>query len=267
MRVLVACEYSGRVRDAFTAKGHQAVSCDLLPTETKGIHYQGDVSVLLDGWMPVTCWSGACDPEGHGGLCQITGECFDDCQCIGQTQDGIEYLETEKDLLGRPIDNPHWDLMVAHPPCTYLTSSAEWAYKDPSEINRKLDPKKLYGNARKAAREEAIAFFMKLANAPIKKIAIENPIGIMSTRWRSPDCFIQPYEYGHDASKRTALWLKNLPILRPTKMIAPRYVNGLPRWENQTDSGQNRELPLKDRWKIRSRTWQGWADAMATQWG
>ena len=267
MRVLVACEYSGRVRDAFTAKGHQAVSCDLLPTETMGIHHQGDVSVLLDGWMPVTCFAMDCDPEGNGGPCQITGECFDYCQCIGPTQEGIDYLETEEGLFGRPIDNPHWDLMIAHPPCTYLTCSAEWAYKDPSEINRKLDPEKLYGDARKQARDAAAEFFMMLVNAPIEKIAIENPVGVMSSRYRKPDCFMQPYEYGHDASKKTALWLKNLAPLKPTEFIEPRYIDGKPRWANQTDSGQNREPPAKDRWKIRSTTWQGWADAMAAQWG
>lgn len=267
MRVLVACEYSGRVRDAFSARGHQAVSCDLLPTESPGIHYQGDVSVLLDGWMPVTCFAAEFDPHDDGGPCLVTGKFFEECQCIGPTQDEIEYLETAEGLFGRPVNHPHWDLMIAHPPCTYLTCSAEWAYKDPSEINKKLDPEKLYGDARKKAREEAADFFMKLAHAPIERIAIENPVGIMSRRWRKPDCFIQPYEYGHDASKKTGLWLKNLPPLEPTQFIEPRYVNKKPRWGNQTDSGQNREPPAPDRWKIRSMTWQGWADAMAHQWG
>ena len=208
MRVLVACEYSGRVRDAFIARGHEAISCDLLPTDSAGEHYQGDV--------------------------------FD-------------------------IINDGYDLMIAHPPCTYLTCSAEWAYKDNQTKN--IKPGTLIGEERRAAREEAIDFFMKLANAPIEKIAIENPVGVMSSRWRKPDQFIQPYEYGHDASKKTGLWLKGLPPLQPTKYIEPRYINGLPRWGNQTDSGQNREPPGKDRWKIRSTTWQGWADAMADQWG
>ena len=126
---------------------------------------------------------------------------------------------------------------------------------------------------------------MKLSEAPIPRIAIENPVGVMSTRWRNPDQLIQPYEYGHDASKRTGLWLKGLPELTPTNQIPPRWVccksvieddevclachgryRALPRWANQTDSGQNREPPSKDRWKIRSTTWQGWADGMADQW-
>jgi len=212
MRILVACEYSGRVRDAFMAQGHDAISCDLLPTESPGPHYQGNV--------------------------------FD-------------------------IINDGFDLMIAHPPCTYLTCSAEWAYKDVQTKN--IKPGTLIGAARRAAREEAIEFFMELADADIEHIAIENPIGVMSSRYRKPDQYIQPYEYGHDASKKTALWLKNLPPLAPTKRIDPRMVRQgekmLPRWANQTDSGQNREPPSKDRWKIRSTTWQGWADAMATQWG
>ena len=208
--MLVACEYSGRVRDAFIAKGHEAISCDLLPTKQFGPHYQGNVfDIIYNGF----------------------------------------------------------DLMIAHPPCTYLTCSAEWAYKDPKDINKKLSPDKLYGQARRDAREDAIKFFIRLALARIDKICIENPIGVMSTRFRKPDQFIQPYEYGHDASKRTCLWLKGLPQLQPTNYIEPRYVNGLPRWGNQTDSGQNREPPSKDRWKVRSTTWQGWADAMADQWG
>ena len=143
---------------------------------------------------------------------------------------------------------------------------AEWAYKERDQIKKKLDPDKLYGAERLAAREEAAAFFMALAAAPIKRIAIENPVGVMSTRYRKPDQFIQPYEYGHDASKRTGLWLKGLPKLVPTKYVEPRMVRGLKRWGNQTDSGQNRESPGPDRWKVRSTTWQGWADAMADQW-
>lgn len=162
MRVLVACEYSGRVRDAFRALGHDAVSCDLLPSEATGPHYQGDVlDVINDGW----------------------------------------------------------DLMIAHPPCTYLTIAAEWAYKE--EQTKKIKPGTLIGAARQAAREEAIQFVLSLANAPIEKIAIENPVGVLSSRWREPDQFIQPYEYGDDASKKTCLWLKNLPRLTPTAFAPP----------------------------------------------
>jgi len=214
MKVLVACEYSGRVRDAFRALGHYAVSCDVLPTDSDGPHHQGDVLEILS----------------HG-----------------------------------------WDLMIAHPPCTYLTIAAEWAYKD--EQTKKIKPGTLVGEARRKAREEAIAFVMALANAPIRRIAIENPVGVLSTVWREPDQFIQPYEYGDDASKKTCLWLKNLPRLTPTAFAPPRLAFSSDcrsyslRWGNQTDSGQNKEPPSDDRWKIRSTTWQGWADAMASQWG
>lgn len=214
MRVLVACEYSGRVRDAFRALGHDAMSCDLLPSDAPGPHHQGDVfDVIGDGW----------------------------------------------------------DLMIAHPPCTYLTIAAEWAYKD--EQKKKIKPGTLIGQARREAREEAIKFVMALANAPIERIAIENPVGVLSTVWREPDQFIQPYEYGEDASKKTCLWLKNLPRLAPTAFAPPRLALSADcrsyslRWGNQTDSGQNKEPPSDDRWKIRSTTWHGWADAMARQWG
>jgi hypothetical protein len=162
VRILVACEYSGRVRDAFMARGHEAMSCDILPSDATGPHYQGDVrDVLGDGW----------------------------------------------------------DLMIAHPPCTYLTIAAEWAYNDTQK--KKIKPGTLIGEARRAAREEAIAFVITLANAPIERIAIENPIGVLSSRWREPDQFIQPYEYGDDASKKTCLWLKNLPRLSPTVLAPP----------------------------------------------
>lgn len=214
MKVLVACEYSGRVRDAFRALGHEAMSCDFLPTDIEGPHYQGDVFDII----------------GEG-----------------------------------------WDLMIAHPPCTYLTIAAEWAYKD--EQKKKIKPGTLIGQARREAREEAIEFVMKLANCPIERIAIENPVGILSSRWREPDQFIQPYEYGEDASKKTCLWLKNLPRLKPTGFFAPRLAlspdgrSYSMRWGNQTDSGQNKEPPSENRWKVRSTTWQGWANAMAAQWG
>jgi len=161
--------------------------------------------------------------------------------------------------------------MIAHPPCTYLTIAAEWAYKE--EQTKKMKPGTLLGAARKEAREEAIRFVMALSAAPIHRIAIENPVGVLSSRWREPDQFIQPYEYGDDASKKTCLWLKNLPRLVPTSLAPPRLALSTDcrsyslRWGNQTDSGQNKEPPSVDRWKIRSATWPGWADAMATQWG
>lgn len=197
MRVLVACEYSGTVRDAFRARGHDAWSCDLLPCDADPKHHiHGDVMEVL----------------GAG-----------------------------------------WDLMIAHPPCTYLTSSGlHWNKRRPE---------------RAAQTEEALKFVLALANAPIPRIAIENPIGCLSTRWRKPDQTIQPHQFGHDASKSTCLWLTNLPKLVATKAIAPRMVDGKPRWSNQTDSGQNRVPPGPDQWKIRSTTYQGIADAMAEQWG
>jgi len=197
MKILVACEYSGVVRDAFLRAGHYALSCDLLPCEStaSGDHYQGDVRDVLD----------------HG-----------------------------------------WDLMIAHPPCTYLSvSGMHWTKRG------LRDPK---------LTEDALGFVRALMNAPIESIAIENPVSVISSRIRKPDQIVQPWQFGHDASKKTCLWLKNLPPLRPTSIIEPRIVNGRKRWGNQTDSGQNRLAPSADRWKIRSATYQGIADAMAAQW-
>jgi hypothetical protein len=196
MRVLVACESSGTVRDAFRRLGHYAVSCDLLPTEQPGPHYQGNV---LD------------------------------------------------------IVSADWDLLIAHPPCTYLSvSGMHWTTRG------LRDPK---------LTEDALDFVSLLMNAPIGQIAIENPVSIISTKIRKPDQIIQPYQFGHDASKKTCLWLKNLPPLTPTEFVEPRMVDGKPRWSNQTDSGQNKLPPGKDRWKLRSKTYQGIANAMAEQWG
>lgn len=196
MRVLVACEYSGRVRDAFRALGHEAWSCDLLPTDVAGPHYLGDVTdILADGW----------------------------------------------------------DLMVAHPPCTYLSvSGMHWTARG------LRDPK---------LTEDALEFVRVLLAAPIERIALENPVSVISSRIRKPDQVIQPYQFGHDASKKTCLWLKNLPLLRPTGFVEPRVVNGKERWGNQTDSGQNVLGPSDDRWKERSKTYDGIAIAMADQWG
>jgi site-specific DNA-cytosine methylase len=197
MKVLVACEYSGVVRDAFLRAGHYALSCDLLPCEStaSGDHYQGDVRDVLD----------------HG-----------------------------------------WDLMIAHPPCTYLSvSGMHWTKRG------LRDPK---------LTEDALAFVRALMDAPIESIAIENPVSVISSRIRKPDQIVQPWQFGHDASKKTCLWLKNLPLLHATKIVEPRIINGRKRWGNQTDSGQNRLAPSADRWKIRSATYQGIADAMAAQW-
>lgn len=181
MRVLVACEFSGTVRDAFRRRGHDAVSCDLLPTEAPGPHYQGDArDVLGDGW----------------------------------------------------------DLMVAHPPCTHLAvSGARW-WKD-----------------KQAEQAEALDFVRLLLEAPIGRIALENPVGKISTAIRPASQYVQPYEYGHGETKKTGLWLVNLPLLRPTNIVEGR------------EGRVWRLPPSEDRWKLRSLTYPGIADAMADQWG
>lgn len=254
MRVLVACEYSGTVRDAFIARGHEAMSCDLLPTDVPGPHHQGDVrDILSDGW----------------------------------------------------------DMMIAHPPCTYLSvSGMHWTTRG------LRDPQ---------LTENALAFVQLLMDAPIPRIAVENPVSVISSRIRKPDQIVQPWMFGHDASKKTCLWLKNLPKLQPyyPNVMPPKgwqrvmlaadmlecescgepfcpehsehyadcaclgphiddatykTIDGFlfgttetpapkPRWGNQTASGQNRLPPSDDRWKIRSETYTGIAQAMAEQWG
>jgi len=197
MRVLVGCEFSGTVRRAFRAAGHDAWSCDLLPAADGSRHHlQGDV---------------------------------------------LRWLDDE------------WDVAIFHPPCTYLSSSGlHWNSRRPD---------------RAAKTEAALVFVSMLLEAPIKRIALENPVGCISTRIRKPDQIIQPYQFGDDASKATCLWLKGLPLLRPTKHVEPRLVNGKPRWANQTDSGQNKLGPSENRWAKRSETYPGIAQAMAEQWG
>lgn len=146
-----------------------------------------------------------------------------------------------------------WDLLIAHPPCTYLCSSGmHWTTRG------MRDPQ---------LTEDALEFVKALMNAPVERIAIENPVGCISTRIRKADQYIQPYDFGDDASKKTGLWLKNLPPLTPTRYIEPRIVEGgKMRWGNQTNSGQNKLGPSDDRWKARSKTFQGIANAMADQW-
>ena len=195
MRVLVACEFSGIVRDAFRARGHDAWSCDLLPTEREGPHIQGDVLEHLD--------------------------------------DG-------------------WDLMIAHPPCTYLAVSGACHFHKPG---------------RKQKQEQALVFVGQLLNSSIRRVALENPVGVISTFVRKPDQYIQPYEFGHEAMKKTGLWLKNLPLLVPSKIVdrGPIWVQ---KDGKRRGSRWHMSLPPSpDRWKIRSRTFQGIADAMADQWG
>jgi hypothetical protein len=192
MRVLVGCEYSGVVRDAFLSRGHYAISCDLLPTERLGPHYQGDIRDML---------------------------------------------------------SESFDLAIFHPPCTYLCSSGlHWNKRRPG---------------RAAQTEDALAFVRLLLNAPINHIALENPIGCISTRIRPPTQIIQPWQFGHAESKATCLWLKNLPALVPTQIMAKPECG---HWLNQTPSGQNNLGPSADRWKIRSATYPGIALAFADQW-
>jgi len=205
VRVLVACEFSGIVRDAFAARGHDAWSCDLLPSDRPGKnHLIGDVRWWL---KPVQ----------------------------GRARD--------------PFNMP-WDLMIAFPPCTYTCSSGlHWNTRRPE---------------RAALTEAALAFDRELLDAPIPRIALENPIGCISPRIRKPDQIVQPWMFGHPESKATCLWLKNLPLLVPTEVL-PLPASG--RWSNQTASGQNRLGPSVDRWKLRSATYAGIAKAMAEQWG
>jgi hypothetical protein len=192
MRVLIACEFSGIVRDAFIKRGHDAISCDFLPTERPGPHWTGDIFKCLR------------------------------------------------------FHHYRFDLMIAHPPYTYLCSSGlHWNKRVPG---------------RQTETEAALSFVLSLMNVPIERIAIENPIGCISSRIRKPDQIIQPWMFGHDASKSTCLWLKGLPKLIPTNIIKKD------RYENQTASGQNKLTPGPDRWKLRSVTYQGIADAMANQW-
>lgn len=206
MKVLIACEFSGIIRDAFKVKNHDAVSCDLLPTETPGLHYQWDI---------------------------------------------LDFLNCE------------WDLMIAHPPCTYLTVTGNRWFK-PEYKTRYPD--------RLRQRKDAIGFFMELANAPIKKIAIENPVSIMSSQWRKPDQIIQPWQFGDKEVKRTCLWLKNLPILNSTLVVTPEYKtykcfhtkSGKSKYPVLWTGGRGNK---KDIAKKRSITFQGIANAMADQWG
>lgn len=158
-----------------------------------------------------------------------------------------------------------WDLAIFHPDCTFLTCSAEWAYGD-GPYHQKVKPETLVGAARRLARAAAVEFVKLLLTAPIPRIAVENPKGHLSRAVGKPQQIIHPWQFGDDASKETHLWLKGLLPLRPTKLIAPRMVNGKPRWANQTDSGQNKLTPGPDRAMQRAATYPGIAEAMAEQW-
>ena len=176
--------------------------------------------------------------------------------------DGSRY-HIQKDVLSILRDG--WDLAIFHPDCTYLTCSAEWAYGN-GPYHQKLRPTTLTGSVRRAARQQAIVFVRKLFGAPIPRIALENPVGVLSREIGKPQQIIQPHQFGDDASKATCLWLKNLPPLKPTRPVAPRLVNGRPRWANQTDSGQNRLSQSDNRWALRAATYPGIAAPFASQW-
>ena len=191
MKVLVACEYSGAVREAFRRLGHDAVSCDLLPSEVHGPHYQGDVAdILCDGW----------------------------------------------------------DLMVAHPPCTHLAVSGSRWFKDKVK-----------------EQAEALDFVRLLMGAPIAKIAVENPISVISSRIRKPDQIIQPFQFGHTVKKSTCLWLNGLPLLTPTEIVTPE-ITTLKTGARFSTWDYNISMDRKNRSKLRSKTFPGVANAMASQW-
>jgi hypothetical protein len=158
-----------------------------------------------------------------------------------------------------------WDAGIFFPPCTYLTCSAEWAYKN-GPHHQSVKPGTLVGKARREARIKAIEDVKRLWSCGIPVVAIENPVGKLSTAWRKPDQCIHPYMFGDDASKKTCLWLKGLPKLVPTGYVEPRIINGKKRWGNQTDSGQNKLGPSDNRARLRSKTYPGIAKAIATQW-
>lgn len=185
-----------------------------------------------------------------------------------------------------------WDLGIFHPPCAYLTSSAEWCYSDAAEEKaRARGSGALFGSARRQARDEAVEFFRRLWESSIPKVCIENPIGVIPTRLGlKPTQIVQPFEYGHDARKATCLWLRGgLDPLRPTLRISPKH--GCPVckvkfeycedvsncsvcgaklktvWANQTPSGQNKLGPSENRWALRAATYEGIASAMAETWG
>lgn len=171
------------------------------------------------------------------------------CDLLDTEAPGPHYKGNMFDLIDYP-----WDLAIFHPECTHLAVSGSLRFEE-----KRFDGR----------QQSSVAFFMRIVrqSSHIKRTAIENPVCIMSTLYRKPDQIIQPYQFGHDASKATCLWLKGLPLLKPTLLVEPRIVDGKPRWANQTDSGQNKLPPSKDRWKLRSATYKGIASAMAEQWG
>lgn len=201
--------------------------------------------------------------------CQETRKAFESTGCEAYTCDLLRVdskFHIQQDIW-LTLMQQEWDFAVLHPMCTYLTTSAAWAYGD-GPYHQKVKPETLVGAARRAAREEALENFRQLLNLPFP-VAIENPArSFINKAIRPPDQVIQPYEFGDDASKATGLWLsEGVPKLVGTHYVEPRMVGHLPRWSNQTDSGQNKLSPSADRWLERSKTYPGIAKAMGEQWG
>lgn len=246
MKIFIGMETSGQTRRAFSALGHEVVSCDILPAQ---------------------------DVTNHG--------CKSDLH--------PEYVTNGRHIIGDVFDvlnqlsKMFWwpDLAIFHPTCTFLTVSAAWAFKDPDyerypEVgyHQRVKAGTLTGEARRKAQDEAVEDVKRIWRLPIKRLAIENPIGALSTKFMKPTQIIQPYQFGDDASKATCLWLRKLPKLVPTCRIPGRIVEWprgsgkmVERWANQTDSGQNNLTPDDDRWQDRSDTFTGISDAFAQQWG
>ncbi|MGO8269254.1 hypothetical protein ACC862_24130 [Rhizobium ruizarguesonis] len=237
MKVFVGMETSGVIRRAFAASGCDVISCDLLPAR--------------DGAMFDSRFK-----TGH-----MVGDIF-------------EMLDALAAMGWWP------DIGIFHPDCTYLTASAEWAYADPDYVkypgvgyHQKVEPGTLVGAERRAAREDAVSMVRKIWKLRIKKKAVENPVGALSSRFMKPTQVIQPNWFGDNASKKTCLWLDNLPALVPTKPVRGRFVRKegwatrfVERWDNQTDTGQNNLSDTEDRWQLRADTYPGIADAMTDQW-
>lgn len=229
--ILVGCEESQAVTIQLRKLGYNAFSCDLKPCSGghPEWHLQMDVFKAIKGKHRNPGWVG---------------------NLVTQSGEGVFIAE--------------WDAAIFFPDCTYLTCSAEWAYKE-GPYHQKVKPGTLVGKERVQARADAFEFFMALWNCGIPKVIMENPVGVMSRYFRKPDHIIHPWMFGDDASKATCIWKRGLPnlIIDESKFYPPRIVNGLKRWSNQTDSGQNKLSPSDKRAELRSKTYPGIARALA----
>ncbi len=243
MNVLIACEESQRVCEAFRNKGHNAFSCDII--EPSGGHPEWHIKQdVLEILNPIEL------------IMDLSLNTNSDTVCTITTKKVIQF----KTMDNKKHEIPRWDLIVAHPPCTYLTCTGNRWYNVEKYGEKAIQ--------RAKDREEAVDFFMAVATADGDKICIENPVGIMSTRWRKPNQIIQPYQFGDPFEKRTCLWLKGLPNLVPTKVVEPpprtEFKSGktMAAWYADAIS-----MPKEERAKFRSKTFPGFAAAMAEQWG